>query len=236
MKKVFLIPATVFALLIAAQAYAQPINRLSAEFLNFNGTETTTTAAACGPGATRVGCVAGAQAGTGGKLAYSKVIFVPYLNTPTNVLYVTISAVGDNHGGESNYLSCNVDGPGGLGSNTTVCNPTPTQVGVDGGPGGWITLTHHFAYQALYGSNGAINLSFGDGGGGTSDEHDNDYYYTWCKVVPPGIHTVNLRLGNFSGPTTKVPTGSNVFFEKAFLYVDASQTPVLGACSPAPNR
>ena len=135
MKKGFIIPAMVFALFIAAQAYAQPINRISAEYLNFNGTETTSTSAACGPGAIRSGCPAGSQAGSGGKLAYSKVIFVPYLNTPTNLLYVTISAVGDNHSGESNYLSCNVDGPGGVGSNTTVCNPTPTVIGIDGGPG-----------------------------------------------------------------------------------------------------
>jgi hypothetical protein len=233
MKKTFTALTITFALLIAAQAYSQEINRLSAQYLNFNGTETFSTSVACGPGTSFPGCPVGALAGTGGKLVYSKTVFVPFLGTPLNLLYVTISAVGDNHGGESNFVSCNVDGPGGLGNNTAVCNPTPTTVGIDGGPGGWTTLTHHFAYETTYGSNNATGLSVGDGGGGTSDEHDNDYYYTWCKLVAPGIHTVNLRLGNHSGAITKVRGGTTVFFEKAFVYIDSSQTPVLGACSAA---
>jgi hypothetical protein len=111
---------------------------------------------------------------------------------------------------------------------------------VDGAPPGWVTLTHHFAYESKYGSNGLTGQSGGDGGGGTSDEHDNDYYYTWCKPVRPGTHVINLRLGNFSGPAvggvTKVPPNSGgnlVFFEKAFVYIDVSGNPPFGSCNKA---
>jgi hypothetical protein len=238
MKKCIAISAAVFAVLLAADVHAQNISRLSAQFLNFNGTETTSTTAACGPGAASVGitCPTPAVPGSGGILVYNQTIFVPFASGP-QTLYVTISAVGDNHSGESNFLSCNVDGPSGVGSTTTVCNPTPTVVGVDGGPGGWVTLTHHFAYDVRdYDTNGknvvsAGPLGGGDGGGGTGDMHDNDYYYTWCKPVRPGTHTVNLRLGNHSGPKSRLGGPTNVFFEKAFIYIDVSDAPPFGACT-----
>ena len=238
MKKCIAISAAVFAALLAADVHAQNISRLSAQFLNFNGTETTSTTAACGPGAASVGitCPTPAVPGSGGILVYNQTIFVPFASGP-QTLYVTISAVGDNHSGESNFLSCNVDGPSGVGSTTTVCNPTPTVVGVDGGPGGWVTLTHHFAYDVRdYDTNGknvvsAGPLGGGDGGGGTGDMHDNDYYYTWCKPVRSDTHTVNLRLGNHSGPKSRLGGPTNVFFEKAFIYIDVSDAPPFGACT-----
>src|SRR5260370_19538782 len=108
MKKGFTTATMVLVLLLALQAYAQEINRLSAQFLNFNGTETFSTSVACGPGTSFLGCPLGAPAGTGGKLVYSKTIFVPFLGTPLNLLYVTISAVRDKHGGESNFVGCNL--------------------------------------------------------------------------------------------------------------------------------
>ncbi len=233
MRKLLTFCATILTLLFSVQASAQEISRLSAQFLRFDRTETASAVAACGPGVVRTGCPAVPTPGSGGRRVYSKSVFVP--NTSgTPVLYVTISAVGDNHGGESNYLSCNVDGPGGVGNAATVCNPeNPSGAAVDGAPPGWVTLTHHFAYETKYGSNGKTGQSAGDGGGGTSDEHDNDYYYTWCKPVRPGTHIINLRLGNFSGGTTTVPTGTLVFFEKAFVYIDASGNPPFGACNKA---
>ncbi len=213
------------ATFFTAQAYAQNYTRLSAEFLRFDGTETSSTTAATG--STTI-------PGTGGVRVYSKTVFVPFLSNSYGnpLLYITISAVGDNHGGESNYVSCNVDGPGGLGTFGSVCNPTPSAA-IDGAPPGWTTLTHHYAYETTYGSNNATKQSGGDGGGGTSDEHDNDYYYTWCKQVAPGTHTINLRLGNHSGSSTVVPGGATVFFEKAFLFIDVSATPPFGACTKA---
>ncbi len=212
--------AAVFGLFVLAPVKAFAFERLSAQFSNFDGTETLSNVAAIATGA-------------GGSLVYSKSVFVPFLSGGAT-LYITISAVGDNHKGESNDVSCNIDGPSGVGSATTVCNPTPTSTGIDGAPPGWTTLTHHFAYETTYGSNGTTGLSAGDGGGGTSDEHDNDYYYTWCKRVGAGTHTVNLRLGNHSGASSPVPGGNTfVFFEKAFYYIDVSPTPVFGGCTKA---
>jgi len=229
MKRSRIVLLTVFCMFLAGGAFAQEIQRLSAQFKNFDGTETSTNVAATGTAI---------APGTGGTLVYTKSVFVPQLSGG-QVMYITISAVGDNHFGESNFLSCNVDGPGGVGSLTTVCNPTPTRTGIDLAPPGWIGMTHHFKYDAVtggacsgggcvvtYTSNGVSGLTGGDGGGGQGDEHDNAYYYTWCKHVNPGSHVVNLRLGNKTG------MGSNfVYFEKAFIFIDVSASPPFGACT-----
>ena len=225
MKKSRMVALTVFSLFLAVGASAQEIQRLSAQFKNFNGTESATNVAASG---------SATVPGTGGTLVYTKAVFVPFLSGG-EVMYVTISAVGDNHFGESNFLSCNVDGPSGVGSLSTVCNPTPTSVGVDLAPPGWVGMTHHFQYDTVsgcagcvvqYTSNGVPGQTAGDGGGGQGDEHDNDYYYTWCKPISPGTHVVNLRLGNKTGLFSNV-----VFFEKAFIFIDVSAAPPFGACT-----
>ena len=216
MNKSRVVLLTAFSIALTIGTFAQEIQRLSAQFKNFDGTETFTTLAATGTAA---------LPGTGGTLVYTKAVSVPTLSGG-QVMYITISAVGDDHFGESNFLSCNVDGPGGIGTLTTVCNPTPTTTGIDLAPPGWVGMTHHFQYQTTYCSNGACGLTGGDGGGGQGDEHDNDYYYTWCKRISPGSHVVNLRLGNKTG------LGTNpVFFEKAFFFIDVSATPPFGACT-----
>jgi len=225
MKRSRIVLLTVFCMFLAGGAFAQEIQRLSAQFKNFDGTETFTSAQATGTPL---------APGTGGMLVYTKSVFVPQLSGG-QVMYITISAVGDDHFGESNFLSCNVDGPGGLGSLSTVCSPTPTTTGIDLAPPGWVGMTHHFQYNTVagcagcvvqYTSNGVSFLSGGDGGGGQGDEHDNDYYYTWCKPIGRGSHTVNLRLGNKTGIAF-----NNVFFEKAFFYIDVSASPPAGACT-----
>jgi hypothetical protein len=214
---------TVFAVFLGVGAFAQEIQRLSAQFKNFDGSETNTTVAASGTAAIP---------GTGGTLVYTKAVVVPTLSGG-QAMYITISAVGDDHFGESNFLSCNVDGPAGVGTLGTVCNPTPTTTGIDLAPPGWVGMTHHFQYNTVsncagcivqYSSNGVNNLMGGDGGGGQGDEHDNDYYYTWCKRIGSGSHVINIRLGNKTGINT-------VFFEKAFFYIDVSAAPPFGACT-----
>ena len=220
---------TLFSVFLAVSAFGQDIMRLSAQFKNFDGTETFTTVAATG---------SSTVPGTGGTRVYTKSVFVPALSGG-QVMYITISAVGDDHHGESNFLSCNVDGPGGVGTLSTVCNPTPTTTGVDKAPPGWVGMTHHFQYDNVtgggcsaggcvvtYTSNGTSNLTGGDGGGGQGDEHDNDYYYTWCKPISAGSHVVNLRLGNLTGLAA-----NTVFFEKAFIYIDVSSAPPFGSCN-----
>jgi len=221
-----------FAGLLAAQAHAQELQRLSAQWLRFNGTETASTTAATGTVTVP---------GTGGVRVYSSSVFVPFLSGGAT-LYVTIGAIGDNHGGQNNMISCNVDAPGGLPTAASqVCNPTPTTVGIDLAPPGWLTLTHHFDYNiSQYVTNagvisGCTPATCGDGGGGLGDMHDNAYYYTWCKPIFPGTHTINLRLGNMTGATSSSTfhEGTTVFFEKAFVYIDVSNQPPFGACSAA---
>jgi hypothetical protein len=212
---------TVFSVFLTVGAFAQEIQRLSAQYKNFDGTETLSNTAA-------------AATGAGGVRVYSKSVFVPFLSGG-QVMYVTISAVGDNHFGESNFVSCNIDGPGGSGTVATVCNPTPFTTGIDLAPPGWVGMTHHFQYDTVMGcagcivqytSNGVPGITSGDGGGGQGDEHDNDYYYTWCKPIGAGSHTVNLRLGNKTGIAA-----DTVFFEKAFIFIDVSANPPFGACT-----
>jgi hypothetical protein len=205
---------------LAVGAFGQELQRLSAQFKNFDGTETRSNVAATGTSSVP---------GTGGTLVYQKVVNVPLLSGGA-VVFVTLSAVGDAHFGESNFLSCNVDGPGGTGSSGSICAPTPTVTGIDLAPPGWVGMAHHFEYNTTYCSNGTCGLTVGDGGGGTGDEHDNDYYYTWCKRVNPGLHTINLRLGNKSG----LPN-NNVFFEKAFFYIDIGNPP-FGVCTQSSIR
>src|SRR5215471_12546171 len=110
--------------------------------------------------------------GTGGIRVYSKSIFVPALSGG-QTLYVTLSAVGDAHGGQTNFLSCNVDAPSGVPTAASqVCNPTPTATGVDEAPPGWLTLAHHFDYDiSEYVTNarivsGCTPATCGDGSGG----------------------------------------------------------------------
>jgi hypothetical protein len=173
-----------------------PIKRFSAEFKNFDNTETTTALA------------------VPGIAVYDKTITV---GSDTNTLYVTISAVGDTHLGNGEFLSCNIDG--------VFCNPG---AGLSAGaPAGWITVSKHFNYDNVTYNGG---LSAGDGGGGTGDQHDNAIYYTWCAPVTPGVHTVEIRQAS-SLTGGGAGNNNNVFFEAAHFYIDGSKP--VSACVAA---
>jgi hypothetical protein len=232
MRKYLTLLAAGFVVLLATQAHAQAIQRLSAQYLRFDGSESASATAATG--------FSPAVPGTGGVRVYSKAVFVPFSSGP-QTLYVTLSAIGDDHGGQPNFMSCNVDAPGGVPSVASqVCNPTPTTGGIDLAPPGWLTLAHHFDYDiSEYVDSGVIHTgcgpaSCGDGGGGLGDEHDNDYYYTWCKPIATGTHTINIRMGNKTGTTpSSFGEDTTVFFEKAFVFVDVSPAPPFGGCNAA---
>jgi len=230
MRKSLTLLAAVLAVLLAKQANAQVLQRLAAQTKNFHGTETSSTTAATGTAAVP---------GTGGVLVYSKAVFVPFSSGP-QTLYLTLSAIGDDHGGQPNFMSCNVDAPSGVPTAASqVCNAS-TATGVDKAPPGWLTLAHHFDYDiSEYVSaatifSGCTPGTCGDGGGGLGDEHDNAYYYTWCKPISTGVHTINLRMGNKTRTTNTSTFHENttVFFEKAIFYIDVSDAPPFGACSP----
>ena len=88
------------------------LNRLAAEFRNFNGTESVT------------------SLGVPGTVIYSKSVFVPNSPTVNNTLYVTLSTTGWTDRNASSWFSCSVDG--------VLCNPGAG--GGSGAPAGWVSL------------------------------------------------------------------------------------------------
>lgn len=194
---------------VTLMAQGGPIKRLSAEFKNFDFTESFTTLgiATCPDGGTRPDlCVAGPP-GSDGAVQYTKTVLT---DLDVNVLYVTISAVGDTHFGSAEWLSCRVDG--------NFCNPG--QGGADDAPPGWIGVKKMYNYNTTYTTPDGETLSAGDGGGGTGDSHDHGIHYTWCTPISPGTHTVEIRQA-----TSHAGDPNNVFFEAAHFYIDASSTP-----------
>jgi hypothetical protein len=176
--------------------------RLSAEFKNFDGSETFTNATV----------PQNPVPGEGGILAYRKEIYVPKEAT----LYVTISTTGDTHEGAASWFSCVVDDETDKKNDTTdthekasemFCNPGAG--GAAGVPGGWVALLKLPAPNE-----GADNCD--DGNGGAGDCHDNNIYYTWCTNVKKGDHTVDIRLASSD-------EGEYVFFETAHFYIDATE-------------
>jgi len=191
-----------FWMSLAAQAQG-PIHRLSAQFKNFDVTETTTPSAV--PGIN----------------AYTKTVLVP---STDNTLYITISAVGDTHKGNAGWFSCNLDGDPTLVPIGAYCNPGSG--GHAGAPAGWLSLEKHFNYDFVTYNGG---ITGGDGGGGNGDMHDNSIQYQWCvSVVPGSMHTVQIRLAS-SLTGGGAGLNNNVFFEAAHFYVDSSST--RGGCS-----
>jgi len=98
----------------SAQSTGFPLSRLSADFLNFDDSESSTIVAAL-PNA------------EGGTVVYRKTVFVPF---DQNVLYITFSATGDTHDGAALWLACRVNG--------SACNPGAG--GAGGAPSGWMPL------------------------------------------------------------------------------------------------
>lgn len=209
--------------LLAVNAYGQAIERLSAQYLRFDVTETACQAAT-------PTCPKALAGGTGGRLVYSHAVFVPLLSG-SPVLYVDFAAQADQHGGSAEFVSCNIDG-------TLLCNAGTG--GAGGAPTGWVNVGHHFDYEHVTycsGLNGnACGLTTGDGGGGSGDQHDNTLYSHWCVHVPPGTHTVNIRLANAAtAPSNPDGIANIVYFEAAHIFIDASQPAPGNDCSKAPD-
>ncbi len=203
-----LIALLALGLCIPTDTWAGVLERLSAEFRNFDfaGSETSTIVG--------VAPLPGTAAGDDGVVVYTKTLFVP---PGLNTLFVTISATGDTHAGSALLLSCRVDG--------AFCNPGPS--GASAVPPGWIALQKHFNYDTTYtpapNDPLAVFAPNGDGGGGRGDMHDNSLNYTWCTKVPPstagavgGVHRVEIRMATSS-------VGDRVFFENAHFYIDAAK-------------
>ena len=195
----------------ATDGFAAPgaIHRLTADFFNFNGSESFTAVEADTPNPLQ-----------GGIAVFRKTVFVPW---GFNTLYVSLSTTGDAHGGAANCFSCKLNGafcnPGAQGSARCADNGT-TQVP------GWITLLKTPVPTA--------DTNCNDGGGGAGDCHDNSIYYQWCVPLRKnrwgfswGPHTIEIRMATDT-------TGSTVFIENAHVYVDASRIHGKNRCVQAP--
>ena len=154
----------------------------------------------------------------GGMVIYDKDFFTA---DDINVLYVTISATGDAHGGARLQLACEVD--------NTPCNPGPNPVG--GAPNGWFTAQRHDNYNENYTGPGYG----GDGGGGAGDLHDNVIVYTWCVPfeVKAGTHNVKVRMASAPVPGDPGSAGQPVFMEAVHFFIDGSRVAdPTGRCTP----
>jgi hypothetical protein len=168
---------------------------------------------------------------TGGSNIYNKTVFVP---SPVNTLLFTISTQADSHQGVALQLLCLIDGK--------ACAPDFGGVSADAPPG-WITPHKIFNYDVDYLMPDGITLNtFGDGGGGTGDEHDNSVEHTWCIPVRPGVHTVSLNMGNSCGEPltpTCAPGAGTVFMENINFNIDGAYLTAGNACAaslpPAPS-
>jgi hypothetical protein len=172
-----------------SQAQAQGnLHRLSAEFFAFDGEVSTSLAVP-------------------GQVFSTERLDVPDGDT---VLYVSISAQADTHGGAALLLSCRVDG--------AFCNPGGS--GGASGPPGWVTVL-----KLPVANSGASNCN--DGGGGAADCHDNHIAATWCVPIKPGTRTIELRLA------TSI-AGETVFMERGHIYIDSNDPfDPSGTCVPA---
>lgn len=108
---------------LSLNAHAGLLSRLTADFLNFDGSETATSITAAAD-CTATPCVPGSPDGA---LFYRKLVTVP---AKDNVLYVTFSGTADVHDNAALMMSCRADGD--------FCNPGAQ--GASGGPAGWVTL------------------------------------------------------------------------------------------------
>ena len=178
--------AGLFVLGISTWVSAQNLERISAEFQFTPGL----------PGPEIQTTLIPTPAGTGGKVVYSKSVFVPHDGT----LFVTFAGAGDTHAGgvpvagAALLMTCLVDG--------AVCQ-SGSGLGT-AGPSGWVTL------QKMPQPTAVTNC--GDGGGGSGDCHDNNINYSWCSPIDKGPHTVALKLASSNGGI--------VFYERAHIYID----------------
>jgi len=197
------------AFLVLTQTQAGVVRRVAADFRNFGG----------------VADESFTDAGVPGISIWTETVIV---KPGEKVMYITLSATGDTHGGAAAWFSCNVDPDAGGPLAAAFCNPGSG--GAAGAPGGWIALNKMPAP-----SSGGCNAGVGDGGGGAGDCHDNRVYYTWCTVIKPppngsASQTVQLRMAT---SVPDVTAAHRVFIEAAHFYIDLQQGSASGTTTPS---
>lgn len=163
--------------------------------------------------------------GGGGEVIYDKDVTVP---GDVNVMYVTVSAVGDTHFGARLQLACLID--------DVPCNPGANPIG--GAMSGWVTVQRHKDYNLNYAPGGEPFV--GDGGGGAGDLHDNTVYYTWCAPLEgqgAGTRNVKVKFASGAVPGEPASEGAEVFLEGVHFFVDGNRiADETAACQPLPQE
>jgi hypothetical protein len=222
--------ATVLGLLVFAQcvpvARADGFQRIAANRLDSSFEISTTLAPS------------GTPAASGGFIIYNHPVVS---SDDANVLFVTIHATGDTHGGARLMLSCLID--------DVACDPNSAFVPL--APAGWVTILRHRDYNKDYVSlTGGFS---GDGGGGAGDLHDNNISYSWCGAIsvkdesraftweddPPywnSTHNIKIKLAS-GQDDTGVSGHSPVFLDSVHIYVDAGHIRAADRCTTvAPGK
>jgi hypothetical protein len=181
-----------------------PILRITADFKNFDGTETFTASPVFAPDGTLVD----------GATVFKKSVFVP---PGVNTLYVTMSATGDTHNGAALWLSCRVDG--------VPCNPGLG--GAGGTPAGWINVQKHKNYALGLTGDGL-------GGAGDMHDNSIYYTWCVRRIGGPATVEIKMASSGPDSETDDGFTAPFVFFEAAHFYIDASRIAGNNRCTPAP--
>lgn len=181
-----------------------PLLRISADFKNFDGTETFTAAPVFDADGKLVD----------GTTVFKKTVFVPF---GMNTLYVTISTTGDTHDGAALWLSCRVDG--------VPCNPGFG--GAGGTPAGWVNVQKHKNYPLGLSGDGG-------GGAGDMHDNSIYYTWCTRRGAGPATVEVKLASSGPDFETGTGFPPPFVFFEAAHFYIDASRISGQNRCTPAP--
>jgi len=205
-RALLLVPTAVLALGLYGTASAGPLNRVYAK--SFGGERSTTQQAFPG--------------GNGGTDA-----IVDSFQTQLPTLFITFYGTSDVHtSGAAGSATANnhllmgaeISGPEGV----QLCKPFDATTDA---PSGWTTLLK------LPRPNPAATTNCNDGGGGTSDCHDNAVVFSCCvKNVRPDTagttHTIEVKIANSDNT-------DRVFVEKGIAYVDSSAAST-ALCADAP--
>jgi hypothetical protein len=217
-----LVLSTLFVLAPTAQvAQADEVKeggyrRLAANTRGFNAVvtdEITVTAQALAPSP-------GTPFANGGVVIYDKTVLVP---EDINVLFISISATGDVHGGARMLLACLVD------DTSCVQSQIP-----HGAPAGWVDLQRHKDYNLNYVSSGAPFI--GDGFGGGGDLQDNSVHYTWCRKIKNAgdhgaIHNVKIKMASLHVEPLMSDLEGLVAIQAVHFYIDGARLPKKDACT-----
>jgi hypothetical protein len=168
--------------------------------------------------------------GAGGLLVYSKTMY-----STLSVWYISFDAAAAAHNGATLVMKCAVNGIDCIAPGASGGSPESAAI-----PPGWVGLLKTSMAIPILGiqdpncTTNHINPPGSDPSEYT-DCHTNNINYTWCAIVGPGTHTVELKLASVAGPDVVLGAeDKKVHYERAHITIDATKQPTSGPlCQPA---